>query len=128
MKAASVILPGVNDFALDELERFLHDVLCVVKRTLKSSAVVPGGGCVEAAVSIFWDKLLLLCEIDRDLPDGNDFTMRMNPPIKPKHRHVKMRIFRAQCVHSAPGRGDGLEVIQLSGKQLVSLHALSLTL
>jgi T-complex protein 1 subunit alpha len=49
---SSVILRGVNDFALEEMERSLHDVLCVIKRTLESNAVVAGGGAVEASVSI----------------------------------------------------------------------------
>lgn len=54
--SASVILRGPNDFALDEMERSLHDVLCVIKRTLESNAVVPGGGAVETAVSIFLEN------------------------------------------------------------------------
>ncbi|KAJ3060256.1 T-complex protein 1 subunit alpha [Rhizoclosmatium hyalinum] len=35
------------------MERSVHDSLCAVKRTLESNTVVPGGGCVEAALSIF---------------------------------------------------------------------------
>ena len=50
--AASIILRGANDFYCDEMERSLHDSLCVVKRVLESKQVVPGGGCVEAALSI----------------------------------------------------------------------------
>merc|ERR1712127_252967 len=40
---------------LDEIDRSLHDSLCVVKRVLESNAVVPGGGCVEAALSIYME-------------------------------------------------------------------------
>ncbi|KAI3652044.1 hypothetical protein MP228_003347 [Amoeboaphelidium protococcarum] len=54
--SASIILRGPNDFALEEMERSLHDVLCVIKRTLESNAVVPGGGACEAAVSIFLEN------------------------------------------------------------------------
>ena len=54
--AASIILRGPNDYALDEMERSLHDVLCVIKRTLESNAVVPGGGAVETAVSIYLEN------------------------------------------------------------------------
>lgn len=54
--SASIILRGPNDYALDEMERSLHDVLCVIKRTLESNAVVPGGGAVETAVSIFLEN------------------------------------------------------------------------
>ena len=37
---------------LDEVERSLHDALCAIKRALESASVVPGGGCVESALSI----------------------------------------------------------------------------
>lgn len=36
----------------DEIERSVHDSICVVKRTLESGYVVPGGGAVEVALSI----------------------------------------------------------------------------
>lgn len=51
--SASIILRGANEYMLDEMERALHDALCVVKRTLESGSVVPGGGAVEAALSIY---------------------------------------------------------------------------
>lgn len=51
--SSSIVLRGANDFMLDEMERSLHDSLCVVKRVLESQTAVPGGGAVEAAVSIY---------------------------------------------------------------------------
>ena len=54
--AASIILRGANDIMLDEMERSLHDALCVVKRVLESKSVVPGGGAVEAALSIYLEN------------------------------------------------------------------------
>lgn len=51
--AASIILRGPNDFYCDEMERSIHDALCVVKRVLESKSVVVGGGAVEAALSIY---------------------------------------------------------------------------
>lgn len=51
--AASIILRGANDFMLDEMERSVHDSLCAVQRVLESKTVVPGGGAVEAALSIY---------------------------------------------------------------------------
>jgi len=54
--ASSVILRGANNFMLDEMERSLHDALCVVKRVLESKTVVPGGGAVEAALSIYLEN------------------------------------------------------------------------
>jgi len=54
--AASIILRGPNDFYCDEMERSVHDALCVVKRVLESKSVVVGGGCVEAALSIYLEN------------------------------------------------------------------------
>ena len=51
--AASIILRGPNDFYCDEMERSVHDSLCVVKRVMESKNVVVGGGTVEAALSIY---------------------------------------------------------------------------
>jgi T-complex protein 1 subunit alpha len=45
-----------SDYMLDEMERALHDSLCVIKRTLESGKVVPGGGAVEAALSIYLEN------------------------------------------------------------------------
>ncbi|XP_018421119.1 PREDICTED: T-complex protein 1 subunit alpha [Nanorana parkeri] len=53
---ASIILRGANDFMCDEMERSIHDALCVVKRVLESKSVVPGGGAVEAALSIYLEN------------------------------------------------------------------------
>ncbi|KAI9349076.1 chaperonin Cpn60/TCP-1 family [Obelidium mucronatum] len=54
--SSSIILRGANDYMLDEMERSVHDSLCAVKRTLESNTVVPGGGCVEAALSIYLEE------------------------------------------------------------------------
>lgn len=54
--SASIILRGSNDYQLDEMERSVHDSLSVVKRTLESGSVVPGGGAVETALSIYLDN------------------------------------------------------------------------
>ncbi|XP_063991554.1 T-complex protein 1 subunit alpha [Diachasmimorpha longicaudata] len=57
--AASIILRGPNDYYCDEMERSVHDALCVVKRVLESKNVVPGGGCVEAALSIYLENFAM---------------------------------------------------------------------
>ena len=54
--AASIILRGANDFMVDEMERSIHDALCVVKRVLESNLVVTGGGAVETALSIYLEN------------------------------------------------------------------------
>jgi T-complex protein 1 subunit alpha len=51
--ACTVLIRGANDYMIDEVERSVHDSLCVVKRCLESGYVVAGGGCVEAALSIY---------------------------------------------------------------------------
>jgi len=55
--ATSIILRGANDYMLDEVDRSLHDSLCVVKRVLESKTVVPGGGACEAALSVYMEHL-----------------------------------------------------------------------
>lgn len=57
--AASIILRGPNDFYCDEMERSVHDALCVVKRVLEGKKFVAGGGCVEAALSIYLENFAI---------------------------------------------------------------------
>lgn len=56
VNCSSIILRGANDYMLDEMERALHDTLSIIKRTLESGSVVPGGGAVEAALSIYLEN------------------------------------------------------------------------
>jgi T-complex protein 1 subunit alpha len=51
--ACTILVRGANDFMTDEVERSIHDSLCVVKRCLESGYVVAGGGAVESALSIY---------------------------------------------------------------------------
>lgn len=55
-RATTLLLRGANDYMLDEMDRSIHDSLCVVKRVLESGKVVPGGGAVEAALSVFLEN------------------------------------------------------------------------
>jgi T-complex protein 1 subunit alpha len=56
VNSSSIILRGANDYMLDEMERALHDSLSIIKRTLESGSVVPGGGAVETALSIYLEN------------------------------------------------------------------------
>lgn len=47
---------GANDVMLDEMERSMHDSLCVVRRVLESKKVVVGGGAVEAALNVYLES------------------------------------------------------------------------
>ena len=51
---------------VDEMECFIHDSLCVVKRVLESRKVVPGSGAVETALSIYLKNLAesMVCIVD----------------------------------------------------------------
>lgn len=55
-RAVTVLLRGANDYMLDEMDRSLHDAFCIVKRVLESGRVVPGGGAVEAALSLHLEE------------------------------------------------------------------------
>jgi len=54
--ASTIVLRGANEYMLDEMDRSLHDSLCVVKRMLESNTLVPGGGAVEAALSVYLEN------------------------------------------------------------------------
>lgn len=56
-RAQTIVLRGANDYMLDEIERSLHDAMMVVKRVLESKYVVPGGGAVETALSVYMESL-----------------------------------------------------------------------
>ena len=54
--ASTIVLRGANEYMLDEMDRALHDSLCVVKRMLESNTLVPGGGAVETALSVYLEE------------------------------------------------------------------------
>jgi T-complex protein 1 subunit alpha len=58
---STIILRGANEYMLDEMDRALHDALCVVKRMLESNTLVPGGGAVEAAINIYLEDYSNTC-------------------------------------------------------------------
>ena len=47
------MLRGANEHMLDEIERSLHDGICMVKRVLEHQHVVAGGGAVETGLSVY---------------------------------------------------------------------------
>ncbi|CDR95601.1 t-complex protein 1, alpha subunit, putative [Babesia bigemina] len=55
-RAATIILRGANDFMVDEAERSVHDALCATSRALEQDSLVPGGGCVETALSLHLER------------------------------------------------------------------------
>jgi len=53
---ASIICRGANYFVLEEMERALNDALWAVARTLDANYIVPGGGAVESALSVYLEN------------------------------------------------------------------------
>lgn len=55
-RSSTLLLRGANDYLLDEMDRSLHDAMCIVQKVLESGRLVPGGGAVEAALSIYLEN------------------------------------------------------------------------
>lgn len=113
--AASIVLRGPNDFYCDEMERSIHDSLCVVKRVMESKSVVVGGGAVEAALSIYLENFattlssreqLAIADFAKSLlvipktlainaaQDASDLVAKLrayhnSSQTKPEHAHLK---------------------------------------
>jgi T-complex protein 1 subunit alpha len=86
VSSSSIILRGANDYMLDEMERALHDALSIVKRTLESGSVVPGGGAVETALSIYLENFATTLVSDfrfpaniRDLGNSSPLQSSLRP-------------------------------------------------
>jgi T-complex protein 1 subunit alpha len=58
-RTSTMLLRGANEVVLGEVERSVHDALCVVSRALENSALVPGGGAVETALAIHLEDVAL---------------------------------------------------------------------
>lgn len=50
-KTSTILIRGPNSQIADEVQRSCNDALQVLKRTLESKSILPGGGAVEAALS-----------------------------------------------------------------------------
>jgi len=46
-EACTIVLRGASSHLLDEMERSIHDALCILTQTIRNSKVVLGGGCCE---------------------------------------------------------------------------------
>ena len=51
--ASKIVLRSANEYILDKIDCALHDALCVIKRMLEFNALMPGGGAVEATLSVY---------------------------------------------------------------------------
>ena len=57
-RAQTLVLRGANDFFLEEVERSLHDSMCVIKRVLESNSIVAGGGSALIHAQRTLDQLI----------------------------------------------------------------------
>eukprot|EP01083_Nonionella_stella_P211356 764293_1 len=46
-EACTIVLRGASKHLLEEMERSIHDALCILTQTIRDSKVVLGGGCCE---------------------------------------------------------------------------------
>jgi len=46
-QASTIVIRGANSHVVEEAHRSLHDALCVLSQTVKSTSVLPGGGATE---------------------------------------------------------------------------------
>lgn len=53
---STILIRGPNTQIVDEAQRALNDALQILKRTLESKSIVPGGGAVEAALSFLLEE------------------------------------------------------------------------
>lgn len=123
-RAQTIILRGANDYFLDEIERSLHDSLCVIKRVLESNQIVAGGGAVEVALSIFLDDYARTLESREQLAIAEfseallviPKTLAMNAAKDATELIAKMRVFHnaAQQAENEPRKEfkySGLDLI-----------------
>ena len=58
-EACSIVLRGSGSHILDEAERSLHDVICVLIQAVKSHRIVYGGGNTEIRMMLAIQDLAL---------------------------------------------------------------------
>merc|ERR1712137_289583 len=55
-EACTIVLRGATGQLLDEVERSIHDALCVVSQTVGEKRIVYGGGCSEVELALAIDQ------------------------------------------------------------------------
>jgi T-complex protein 1 subunit alpha len=122
-RGQTIILRGANDLFLDEIERSLHDSLCVLKRVLESNSLVPGGGAVEVALSIYLDdyartlgsrEQLAIAEFSEALLVIPKI-LALNAAKDATDLLAKLRVF-----HNAAQKDEGKKELKHSGLDLVN--------
>jgi T-complex protein 1 subunit alpha len=126
-RASTIVVRGANEFFLDEVERSIHDSLCVIKRVLESNSLVAGGGAVEVALSVYLDDFartlgtreqLAIAEFSEALliiPK----TLAMNAAKDATDLIAKLRVFHNAAQKASPEDKEKKELIN-SGLDLVN--------
>ncbi|EED88938.1 t-complex protein 1 alpha subunit chaperonin-like protein, partial [Thalassiosira pseudonana CCMP1335] len=119
--ASTIVLRGANEYMLDEMDRALHDSLCVVKRMLESNTLVPGGGAAEAALSVYLDDYAHTIQTREQLviQEYADAllvipkTLAVNAAKDASELVAKLRSVHAKGQHSSDDCDDGLKFMGL---------------
>ena len=68
-RTATIVLRGGSEQFIDEADRSLHDAIMIVRRALKHSEVVPGGGAIEMEVRVRgnrrWEGGIMMVMLER---------------------------------------------------------------
>jgi len=119
--ASTIVLRGANEYMLDEMDRALHDSLCVVKRMLESNTLVPGGGAAEAALSVYLDDYANTID-SREQMVISEYadallvipkTLAVNAAKDASELVAKLRSVHAKGQHSEDAADDGLKFMGL---------------
>mmetsp|Transcript_10737 Transcript_10737/g.16066 ORF Transcript_10737/g.16066 Transcript_10737/m.16066 type:complete len:582 (-) Transcript_10737:86-1831(-) len=120
--ASTIVLRGANEYMLDEMDRALHDSLCVIKRMLESSTLVCGGGAVEAALSVHLENYATTLHTREQLAI-QEFadallvipkTLAVNAAKDSSELVAKLR-----AAHAKYQRGEGDESLKNTGLDLI---------
>ena len=107
---------------LDEMERSIHDALCVVKRVLESKKLVVGGGAVESAINVYLENFSTSLASREQLPVAEfanallviPKVLASNAAQDATHLVAKLRAFHNKSQHekaSAHLKYAGLDLI-----------------
>jgi T-complex protein 1 subunit gamma len=70
-KACTILLRGANKDTLNEVERNLHDAMCVARNIVNEPYLVPGGGASEISIAHFITQQAKSVEGVKQLPYGS---------------------------------------------------------
>merc|ERR1719172_513936 len=129
-RTASVLLRGSNKMVLEEVERSLHDALCVIRCLVQKRYMVPGGSSPEVEVSRQlgqWSKTLLGVEsfCVRAFAEALEvvpYTLAENAGLNPIQIVTELRNHHAKGDVNRPVPGHGVRPHDPQDRRHRSLH------